>query len=73
MKIEVRTTGPTTGEVLINGEKADGVRAITIRGRVGDLWLVEMKTMAEVEFEGDGFADVTDVSDTHRRYQMVEA
>lgn len=59
MRIEVRANGAGRGEVLIDGEPQPDVRGVKIAGRVGDLWRVELDLVAEPEFIGEGFRDVT--------------
>lgn len=74
MKIEVRATGLATGEILIDGVPRKDVRAVTIRGRVGEVWTVELELIGEPEFTGDGFQDVTPIEQEGvRRYQMAES
>lgn len=52
-KFRIVLTGHGRGEVWRNGEKVSGVRAVTVRGGVGELNVVTLELFAsEVEVEG---------------------
>lgn len=70
-KVRILMSGPSRGEIFIDGEKFVGAKAVKFSASVDNTSTVEL-TFYAGEVDIDGVADVTTIGDTERRFEKVE-
>lgn len=70
IKVRIVMSNHGRGEVFIDGNKVEGVRAVSFAAAVDQINVLEIK-LGPAEVEIDGVADITTIGDTERRFEKA--
>lgn len=76
-RLKLVMSGPSRGEIFIDGKKVEGVRGIDIRAAVDEINTVKLTLSCEaVEVDGDfidpDVVDITAIGDETRRFRKIK-